>query len=329
MILCFLSRNASFERKITMVTPYNIYAREDWDAVVCRSANATFLLSSAYMDHNRSRFSDANLLIRNRKDKVVAVFPAVYIDAETVESHAGLTYGGLIYEAKLHAKDVIDALQEVCSFYQTKGIKRLIYKAIPHIYSESPSEADLYALVQMGGVLQYRALSSAIDLRKPLPFSSLRRRGINKALRHKISATQSADYKRFWPLLTEVLLQRHHVSPVHSLEEIEQLARLFPENICLYTAREGDEMLAGTVVYASRGVAHAQYIATNERGRAVGALDMVLSRMIKDFAARGYRWVDFGISTDHDGSLLNEGLLLQKEGFGARSVCYDTYLLNL
>ena len=37
----------------------------------------------------------------------------------------------------------------------------------------------------------------------------------------------------------------------------------------------------------------------------------------------------FGISTEDNGRILNDGLIFEKEGFGARSVCYDTYELDL
>ena len=38
-----------------------------------------------------------------------------------------------------------------------------------------------------------------------------------------------------------------------------------------------------------------------------------------------YPYMDFGRSTEGDGSILNEGLVAQKEGFGGRTICYDTY----
>ena len=38
---------------------------------------------------------------------------------------------------------------------------------------------------------------------------------------------------------------------------------------------------------------------------------------------------DFGVSTEQRGSYLNEGLIFQKEGFGGRAICYDTYAIDL
>jgi hypothetical protein len=41
---------------------------------------------------------------------------------------------------------------------------------------------------------------------------------------------------------------------------------------------------------------------------------------------KDYPYFDFGRSTENaDGSGLNEPLVFQKEGFGARGLCYDIY----
>ena len=40
-------------------------------------------------------------------------------------------------------------------------------------------------------------------------------------------------------------------------------------------------------------------------------------------------YIDFGISTEQGGNILNEGLAFQKEGFGGRGVCYDCWQINL
>ena len=45
--------------------------------------------------------------------------------------------------------------------------------------------------------------------------------------------------------------------------------------------------------------------------------------MYEDFP--DYEYLDFGRSTEGDGSILNGGLIAQKEGFGGRAICYDTY----
>ena len=40
-------------------------------------------------------------------------------------------------------------------------------------------------------------------------------------------------------------------------------------------------------------------------------------------------YFDFGISSEDNGQILNEGLISQKEGFGGRTVVYQTWRLNV
>ena len=88
-------------------------------------------------------------------------------------------------------------------------------------------------------------------------------------------------------------------------------------------------MLAGCVAYLTESAIHIQYIAANEEGRLYGALDYLFLHMLSLPICKSRRYFDFGISTEQGGKFLNSGLLFQKEGFGARGVCYDHYCLNL
>ena len=42
-----------------------------------------------------------------------------------------------------------------------------------------------------------------------------------------------------------------------------------------------------------------------------------------------YRYFEFGTSMAEDGINLNEGLILQKEGFGGRAVACKIYSINI
>jgi hypothetical protein len=81
-------------------------------------------------------------------------------------------------------------------------------------------------------------------------------------------------------------------------------------------------------MFNSSQVAHVQYISTSPRGREVGALDLLFATLIeRDYVNQAY--FDFGISNEHDGRILNVGLVEQKEGFGARAVAHDYYEITL
>ena len=134
--------------------------------------------------------------------------------------------------------------------------------------------------------------------------------------------------RAFWKILDEVLTSRHDCKPVHTVDEMERLQASFPDNIRLFTAQIDGHTVAGTLIYETETVAHAQYIAASDYGRSTGALDGLFRHLVTEvFPAK--RYFDFGISTEQGGRYLNQGLAFQKEGFGARAVVYDTYTITL
>lgn len=87
-------------------------------------------------------------------------------------------------------------------------------------------------------------------------------------------------------------------------------------------------MLAGVVMYESDLVGHVQYIASTGEGKNMGALDLIFDFLINEYY-RQKPFFDFGISNEKNGLLLNQGLIEQKEGFGARAVVHDQYEIRI
>ena len=306
----------------------------DWNRLTDEAKNGTFLFRRSYMDYHSDRFADCSLLFTDSSGRPAALFPANYDAASrTVWSHQGLTYGGLIMRRDLNYDAVDEIFALITEHYRLSGATRLIYKKIPYIYNVYPSDEDLYLLTRLNARLTARAISSAVDLRAPLPLSARRLRGRRKAVREGLTvkghdADISEALAEYWAILTQTLASRHQTRPVHSVDEITRLQSLHPLEIKLWTIHKRDtSMLGGTLLYLTPTTVHAQYIATNEEGRRCGALDMLFDELLrKDF---GNRWFfDFGISTEQSGTILNNGLLIQKQEFGGRAVCYDTYTLD-
>lgn len=86
----------------------------------------------------------------------------------------------------------------------------------------------------------------------------------------------------------------------------------------------GDVALGGVVVYLNRETVHIQYISATAEGKKLGALDILFEELINNVFS-DLKFFDFGKSTEQNGTYLNGQLIFQKEGFGARGVCYDTY----
>jgi Acetyltransferase (GNAT) domain len=308
------------------VRPYGAADRDTWDALVDASRTRHFLFRRDYMEYHRDRFEDASLVVLD-DDRPVALLPASR-EGDVVISHAGLTFGGLISTPALTTRRTLLAVEQVLASLREDAVRSLVYKAVPHIYHAVPAEEDLYALFLNGAALVRRDCSAALRPGDHPPFRKGRRAAASKARRSGVSVARETGFAEFMQLDAEALRRRHGVAPVHSGEEMTTLARAFPESIKLFGARQGDELLAGVIVYETEVVAHAQYIAASERGYAENALDAVLDFLIEQ-EYREKRWFDFGISTTEEGRSLNEGLMRNKEGFGARAVAYDTYLVEL
>ena len=63
-----------------------------------KGKNSTFLFQRDFMDYHSDRFMDHSLLVF-KDEKLIAVLPGNQVD-NTVYSHQGLTYGGLIVHKK-------------------------------------------------------------------------------------------------------------------------------------------------------------------------------------------------------------------------------------
>ena len=309
------------------VERYDDSAKKTWDEFVRRSKNGTFLFLRDYMDYHRDRFQDHSLLIRNGDGSVAALLPASVRD-NALSSHGGLTYGGFVSDEAMKLPKMIDVFEATLLFLQEESIRRLTYKCVPHIYHRAAAEEDSYALFRCDARLIRRGALAVVDSAYPFAMQDRRRRGARKAVKSGLTVRQTDDFETYWAILEERLREAHQTRPVHTLEEIRLLNSRFPENIKLYAAHQDGAMLAGVVIYESEMVAHAQYIAANERSRELGALDLVFEELLtKHYRAK--RYFDFGTSDEQEGRVLNRGLIDQKEGYGARVMAHDHYELNL
>lgn len=306
------------------------YRREDkelWNSFVSKARNATFLFDRNYMDYHADRFDDNSFMFYH-KGKLKAVLPA-NVAGDTLYSHQGLTYGGLLLDKKATVEDVLECFDSMNSWLRENGISKVVYKALPWIYQQYPSEEDLYALTwKCKAQLISRNIASTIVIDNKLKFAESRKSGIRKALSLNIEVGESNDVDGFWHVLEDNLGNRYNAKPVHTASEMKLLMSRFPNNIKLYVAKMNGEIVGGTLIYVTPQVVHTQYISASVEGKKHGALDLLFDYIINKVYAN-CRYFDFGKSTEQGGAYLNEPLIFQKEGFGGRGVCYDWYQWEL
>ncbi|WP_299758877.1 GNAT family N-acetyltransferase [uncultured Pontibacter sp.] len=308
------------------VIKYSAKYKPDWNAFVADSKNGTFLLLRDYMEYHADRFTDHSLLFY-QKGRLIALLPANEA-GQQVQSHGGLSYGGFVTDKRMKAALMLEVVQAMKTYFQEKGFRSILYKAIPHIYHQLPAEEDLYALFRHGAILYRRDLNAVIDIAANLGYSRTRRWEVKKAKQGNVQVQLSTAYSDFMRLEQEVLRQKYNAVPVHCPEEIGLLVSRFPENIRLYTATSAGELLAGVLIYETATVAHCQYMASSAKGQEEGALDMLLDWLLTEVYF-GKSYFSFGISTEQQGQWLNEGLAHNKESYGARTIVHDFYELKL
>lgn len=312
---------------------YTANDAREWDEFVKAAKNGTFLFLRAYMDYHSQRFRDHSLLFRNEKGQLVAVLPANEADGK-LYSHQGLTYGGLILARRIHAGEVGEIFDAMRQYLLSIGIKELVYKCVPHIYHTVPAEEDEYWLWRNGATLAACNISSTLPLDIPQGeykkmLRATKQSDHNQLLRRHYTIQWNAPLDAFWPLLTDNLQRSHQVTPVHTLDEMKRLQAAFPDDIiCVTALNENGVVEAGALLYFTTTVVHTQYMSASIEGKQTNALDFLIIEIINRLRQTAtQRYFDFGHSNEQAGQVLNAGLIVQKEGFGARGVIYRQFKL--
>ena len=309
------------------VKPYTPEMREQWNRLVENSKNGTFLFDRGFMEYHNDRFQDYSFCIFY-KDELRAILPANKIDNE-VWSHKGLTYGGLILHRDEKLERTIVYFRELLKRLYTAGNSRLYYKPVPSFYHVYPSGEEEYVLFLVKADLFRRDSALVVDQTNPAQYQTRRSRAIKKAQKIGIRVILDNKFEAFWNnILVPNLKMRFGVPPTHTLKEIQLLHSRFPDKIHQYNAYDlNGNLQAGTTVFNTGSVAHAQYISANEEGRKNGSLDFLFDFLIKHEYSNK-RYFDFGVSNENEGRKINYGLLNWKEGFGGRAMSHNFFKIN-
>ena len=305
------------------VKKYTSQDKSLWNDFMHSAKNATFLFQREFMDYHSDRFEDHSVLVF-KNEKVVGLLPA-NISEKTLYSHQGLTYGGLVINKKTKLKEVREIFQSLLKYLNKEGIEKLQLKLLPKIYSSIPSDEMDYLLFITNAEIIRTDILSVIDNQNSIKIASNRLEGVKKGQKNNLRIEEGNDFEQFWnEILIPNLALRHDALPVHSLGEIAQLAKDFPNNILQFNVFKYSEIVGGATIFETENVAHVQYISANEDKQQLGTLDYLFEFLIND-RFKNMRYFDFGTSNENQGKNINEGLLYWKECFGARIISQSFY----
>lgn len=307
------------------------YSQDDysiWNDFVAQSKNATFLFHRDFMEYHKDRFDDFSLLIFE-DEKLRAILPANK-KGNTIYSHQGLTYGGLVYLPKLKAEKVESILDEILLFLKENKFETFYYKPIPNLYFSEGNAAMDFFLLKRGAILERKEMNLAVNLQAPLKISKSKMKHFRRIENLDLDIFEEENFDPFWGKILEPrLAEKFNVKPVHSKEEMAFLKSKFPKNIRQYSAYRNDEIIAGITIFETKNVVKSQYGATSKVGEEFRALDFLFINLIHKYKRKGKHFFDMGIVDEGNESGYNLGLLNQKEELGCSVYNQDFYKIEI
>jgi hypothetical protein len=271
--------------------------------------------------------------------RIIAVLPAAVVqqeDKRILISHPGASHGGLIIKSSLSTKKCLELVSALVEYCAMTGFDYIRLKPVPKIYHSKLSEQLDFALRFSGFKIEYTELATALELKKDQgPFAkqvmkATAFRNYQKALKSSLAVIEDADINDFWPILENKLKQNHNAKPAHTIDEIIHLKNLYPDGIKLFAAYEGVIPAAGVLVFLlNERVINCFYIAHNDRYQHMRPLNLIFGHMMEWGQKNGFSYLDWGISTEGKGSIVNTGLFRFKEGYGGHGVLRECYLYEV
>ena len=315
---------------------YNENKHGFWDDFVRHANNGTIFHERKFLNyHPKDRFRDHSLVFME-KGKPIALLPAVEFkdaDQRILYSHRGSSYGGIVQPLNQGVEKNVKIVKALDNYAKDQGFDSIVMTLPPDIYNHQLNNYLEFACFREGYTYLKREISSVLkledDIEKNLAkFKSTHRTAYRRGEKMGVKVTETNDYKAFYAILKNNLKIRHNVDPTHSIEELLELKKRYPEQIRLYGAYLKDTMIAGLVMFdANELVTLAFYISHNETYQEYRGVNVLFKDVIADSIKRGFQYLDYGIFTVNMEP--NYGLARFKESFGSGGVFRDTLKLEL
>lgn len=296
------------------VRKYTSSDKQNWDDFVSKAKNATFLFHRDFMEYHQDRFEDYSLIIEDEK-KWVAVLPANIV-GDTLFSHQGLTYGGLVIRENFAKTTIITIFESLIVHLKKNQFKNFFIKPILSFYTDENNFVMEYSLVLKNTDLYRKDINLFIDFKSNFSISKSKLKHFRRVSSLGLEIREDANFQLFWnDVLIPRLKEKHNAKPVHTLEEIIYLHSKFPENVKQFNVYFEDKILAGITLFVFKNGVKSQYGATTPLGEKMRALDFLFISLIHKFKDK-FSFFDMGTVSENQGKSINQGLLKQKQELG-------------
>jgi len=316
------------------IVEYTPEMRDKWESFVPKTNNGTIFQTLEFLEyHPPERFENRHLIFVDR-GKWVGVLPAAARDRDGKRihvSHPGASFGGIAMAPGVGVKGAHRMVDLWIEWAKRSGFDGIEFTRVPTIYHSMPEEHVDFALMRKGAFFVRRELTAILRL-GPTPEESFARfrpearTSTRKAEKLGVTVDLDGDIPAFYEILESNLGARHNVKPTHTLAELLDLKRRFPERIHQMNAIIDGEPVAGVNLWeVNERAVIAFYISHRESAQRYRPLNLLFWEIFEWCIERGFEWFDFGTYTlDMEP---NFGLAHFKEGFGAKGIFRDTLRL--
>jgi len=317
------------------IIPYQESLKKAWDQFVLKSNNGTMFHLQRFLDyHKPGRFS-FNHLVFMQENRIVAVLPGE-VQNSVFESPVGASYGSIV-TGDIRFKEAMEIVSTLLDYAKKNGYKEIILTSAPMIYEKYPNQNLDFAMLWQGFKYDLHYISSAIKLDPDRDiisrFQSTVRRNIRKTLKNPdIHVEINERYDEFYPILMDNK-SRHNVKPTHTLEELERLKKLLPDNLKLFMVYLKEKPIGGSLMfYANSCVGVCFYNMLLYDYAIYKPIHRVMYEVVKHATENGYRYVDIGVSQEtkaDDPMTPRISLIDFKEKFDAKTIMRNTLAIKL
>ena len=305
---------------------------DEWDQFVNASNNGTMFQKQRFINYHIDRkFVDNSLIIKNNNN-IVAVLPAA-IKNNILYSHPGSSYGGLVLAKKTEFSIINNIIQELDNYCKNKKLKSIFLINSPSIYHKEVDDSLDYLLqwnlfrkkeIYISHAVNINETVSVLDLLKKRKRRYLNNDDELNALEFK----ELNEFDSFYDILLKSK-EKFKTKPTHSLEELYQLKKIFPEQIKLLLTMKKDRVVGGSLMFfANKKISLIFYNTILEELRNSQISMLQLYKCMEISKQLGYQMVDFGVSHTpeaNDPMAPKLSLIHFKEQFNAKGVLRIAY----
>ena len=318
---------------------YQVSDFQQWEDFISGSINGTIFHRQKFLKyHPEGRFTNNSLLFFEAKNnRLLSVFPASIVEhngQKILKSHPGSSYGGFVFDHKISLRRIYSILETLDQYCFDKNVGAIEFRQAPKIFNFQFCDQLDYALAKNGYVRFYEELATFYDLSEfdnpdnfedfLIQFPQKTRNEIRKAHTNGIYTevvTGETDLIKFYEILSQNLMDKHGMKPVHTLEEIKKLIELFPERVFVYGIYKDKKLIGGFLVLQVNAKGwHVFYAPIDYTYQDFRPLNLGVARLIQYAKNSNVAVLNYGVSTPDSGRKVNWGLLRFKENFNGNGI---------